>query len=280
MGREFRTLSRLWRAFAPAPRAHVFCDDHAVIGSDFLVIEYREGVVIWDSVPVSMAQHADVAHRTGLAVVDALADLHRVDPASVDLSDLGRPEGFVERQVRGWSKRWELASLDDAEPVMVEVGEHLAGTLPTSRYVSILHNDYKLDNCQFDPTDPDHVKSVFDWDMATLGDPFIDLGITLNYWPDPADPEDLRPIVSPGLEHLGLPTRSEVVSRYVERTGFDVDDVRWYEAFAAWKTAVVLQQLYARWVRGESTDPRMAERGPLVGKQARRAAAIIDGTAP
>ena len=280
MRREYRALSRLWRGYAPAPRAHLFCDDHTVIGSDFLVIEYREGVVVWGVVPPSMAQHHNVGERVGLAVVDALAQLHRVDPAEVGLEDLGRPDGFVERQVRGWAKRWELAALPDSDPRMTEVGERLVGAIPESRYVSILHNDYKLDNCQFDPADPDHVKSVFDWDMATLGDPLVDLGITLNYWPDPSDVDELRPIVNPGMENLGLPTRAEVIERYALRTGFDIEDVRWYEAFAAWKTAVVLQQLFTRWVRGESTDERMAERGPKVGEQVARAMAILDGTAP
>jgi len=280
MRREFRTLSRLWQGFPQAPRAFLLCDDHAVVGSDFTVLEYRSGEVIWGVVPPSMAHHPDVGRRTGLAVVDALAELHLVDPGEVGLSDLGRPDGFVERQVQGWSQRWDLAALPDSDPLMGEVGAQLAATTPTSRYVSILHNDYKLDNCQFDPHDPDRVKSVFDWDMATLGDPFIDLGITLNYWPDPADVDGLRPIVNPGMDDLGMPARAEVIERYASRTGFDVVDVRWYEAFAAWKTAVVLQQLYARWVRGESTDPRMAERGPMVADQARRAAAILNGTAP
>ena len=280
MRREHRTLSRLWQGYPPAPRAYLFCDDHTVIGSDFTVMEYRTGVVIWGVMPASMRGHDDVGHRVGLAVVDALADLHRVDPAAVDLGDLGRPEGFVERQVHGWSQRWELAALPDSDPLMGAVGHRLAASMPDSRYASILHNDFKLDNCQFDPADPDRVKSVFDWDMATLGDPFVDLGITLNYWPDPADVDDLKPIMNPGTDELGLPTRAEVIDRYATRTGFDVADVRWYEAFAAWKTAVVLQQLYARWVRGESTDPRMAERGPMVAGQVRRAAAILDGTAP
>jgi aminoglycoside phosphotransferase (APT) family kinase protein len=280
MRREFRTLSRLWRGYAPAPRAFLFCDDHSVVGSDFTVIEYRSGEVVWGVVPPSMTRHADVGRRIGLAVVDALADLHLVDPQSVDLAELGRPDGFVERQVRGWAQRWELAALPDSDPLMGAVGERLAATTPETRYVSILHNDYKLDNCQFDPAEPDRVKSVFDWDMATLGDPFVDLGITLNYWPDPSDVDGLRPIVNPGMDDLGMPPRAEVIERYASRTGFDVTEVRWYEAFAAWKTAVVLQQLYARWVRGESTDPLMAERGPMVADQARRAAAILDGTAP
>jgi aminoglycoside phosphotransferase (APT) family kinase protein len=276
MRREHRTLSRLWRAFDKAPRAFLFCDDHAVIGSDFLVIEYRAGEVIWGVIPPSMREHADVGRRVGLAVVDALAELHLVDPAAVDLADLGRPDGFVERQVAGWAKRWELAAPEDAEPLMGAVGQRLAANIPTSAHVAILHNDYKLDNCQFGPADPDRVHSIFDWDMATLGDPFIDLGITLNYWPDPSDTEDSAPIINPGMETLGLPTRGEVVERYAGRTGFDVGDVHWYEAFACWKTAVVLQQLHTRYVRGESTDERMAGKGEMVGAQARRAMTILD----
>ncbi len=280
MKREFRTLSRLWRAYPPAPRAFAFCDDHSVIGADFLVIEYRPGVVLWGTVPPSMAHHADVGRRVGFAVVDALADLHTIDPAIVDLAELGRPDGFVERQVRGWMHRWELAALDDSPPEMHDVGTRLAATMPATRYVSILHNDFKLDNCQFEPGDPNHVRSVFDWDQATLGDAFIDVGITLNYWPDPSDVPGLEPITNPGASTLGLPARAEVIERYASGTGFDVEGIRWYEAFAAWKTAVILQQLYARWVRGESADRRMAERGPMVAGQVRRAAAILDGTAP
>jgi aminoglycoside phosphotransferase (APT) family kinase protein len=276
MRREHRALSRLWRAFDRAPRAFLVCDDHRVIGSDFLVIDYREGVVIWGTIPASMEGHENVGHRVGLAVVDALAELHRLDPASVGLSDLGRPEGFVERQVSGWAKRWELAAPPDADPIVAAVGGRLARTIPRSTASSILHNDYKLDNCQFRPDDPDRVHSIFDWDMATLGDPFIDLGTTLNYWPDPSDTEESAPIINPGMECLGLPSRAEVVERYAARTDFDVGDVHWYEAFACWKTAVVLQQLHTRYLRGESTDERMAGKGQRIASQARRAAAILD----
>lgn len=278
MAREFRTLSRLWRGYSPAPRAFLLSDDHAVIGSDFVVIEYRSGEVIWDVMPTSMASFSDAGRRVGFAVIDALADLHLVDPAVVDLADLGRSDGFVERQVTGWSRRWELAALPDSDPQMADVGARLAASIPASRYVSILHNDFKLDNCQFEPGDPNRVKSVFDWDMATLGDPLVDLGITLNYWPDPVGSERSTGI-NPGMERLGLPSRAEVIARYADRTGFDVTDASWYAAFAAWKTAVILQQLYARWVRGESTDPRMAERGPMVADQLSRALAALDGTA-
>ena len=276
MRREYRALSALWKHFDRAPRAYLFCDDHSVVGADFLVVDYRPGVVIWGVIPPSMAHHENAGRRVGFAVIDALAELHLLDPAEVGLSDLGKPEGFVTRQVTGWRKRWELSAEEDSEPLMPVVGDRLFASIPQSPAPAIVHNDFKLDNCQFDPADPDRVKSIFDWDMTTIGDPFIDLGTTLNYWPDPSDPADEPGLLAGGVRSLGLPSRAEVVERYAEKTGFGVGDVRWYQAFACWKTAVVLQQLYVRWARGESTDERMATRGPLVSVQARRAAQLLD----
>lgn len=276
MRREHRALSRLWRSFGPAPRSYLFCDDRSVIGADFLVIEYREGVVIWSNIPDSMAHHHDVARRVGFACGGALAELHRLDPEVAGVADLGRPDGFVARQLSGWRKRWELSASEEANEVMTEVADRLAAKLPEPQSASVLHNDFKLDNCQFDPSDPDRVHSIFDWDMATVGDPLVDLGTLLNYWPDPSDPVEGGPIVNPGMGDLGLPTRAEIIDRYAAITGFDMAPVAWYEAFACWKTAVVLRQLYVRYERGESTDPRMATRGPLVLPQARRAASILE----
>jgi aminoglycoside phosphotransferase (APT) family kinase protein len=139
----------------------------------------------------------------------------------------------------------------------------------------LLHNDFKIDNCQFRPGEPDRVSAVFDWDMATLGDPLADLGTLLNYWPDPADTAEDRSLHVEGLERLGLPTRADVVERYAARTGFDLSDIAWYEAFACWRTCVILQQLHQRYVRGESTDERMATRGQHIGMLSRRATRIL-----
>ena len=141
--------------------------------------------------------------------------------------------------------------------------------------MSFVHNDLKLDNCQFDPQDPDRVQSIFDWDMTTLGEPMIDLGTLLNYWPDPSDPPNAGRVSHQGLLDMGLPTRAEIVARYTERTGIDTSAARWYEAFAQWKTGVVIQQLHRRWEKGESTDPRMAtiaDRLPLLATTAVAAA--------
>lgn len=275
MRREHRVLSRLWRGYGRAPRSYLFCDDHSVVGSDFVVLEYRTGEVVWAVLPPSLRHHPDAARRIGLAVVDALADLHLVDPAAVELDQLGRPAGYLERQVHGWQQRWELVATDGPDATMRTVGARLAGAIPASSRPAILHNDFKPDNCQFAAGDPDRVTSVFDWDQATLGDPLADLGTLLNYWPDPSDSDDDRAFHVPGLEELGLPPRRAVVERYAERTGADLDGIAWYEAFACWKTAVVLQQLYQRYVRGETTDQRMATRGQHVGMLARRAERIL-----
>lgn len=261
MRREYRALVGLSPHFDRAPQPFAFCDDHGVIGADFLVVEYRRGVGVWGQVPESMAHHADAGRRMGFAVVDALAELHLLDPDGIGLGDLGRPAGFVGRQVAGWTKRWDLVD-GGRIPAMAGVTSRLAAATPVeSSHVSVLHNDVKLDNCQFDPADPDRVTSMFDWDMTTLGDPLVDLGTLLNYWPDPGDTEDDRARTPDGLDEMGLPTRAEVVEHYAQRTGFDVSTVGWYEAFATWKTIVVIEQLHQRYLRGESTDPRMADLG-------------------
>ena len=258
MKREFKVLSRLWRSFDRAPRAYVFCGDPGVVGADFFVMERRHGVVVRDELPRELRRHPDVGRRIAFALVEAMADLHAVDPASCELGDLGRPDGFVERQVSGWHRRWELAKFDDSPTAMDALHERLLRTMPAPSRTSIVHNDLKLDNCQLDPANPDRVHSIFDWDMTTLGDPLADLGTLLNYWPDPADAPGLERFNKPGLIAMGLPSRAEITAHYAKRAGIDVAAVRWWEGFALWKTVVVVQQLHRRWVRGESTDPRMA----------------------
>ena len=283
MAREYRVLSRLWSAFPPAPRASLLCEDHSVIGASFFIMEFRSGVVIWNAIPEPMRHHADVARRVGFAVVQALADLHLVDYVSCGLADLGRPDGFVARQVRGWRSRWEAVAQGaraDAQPLMREVADILERTLPRPQRSAILHNDLKLDNSQFDPADPDRVHSVFDWDMATLGDPLVDVGILLNYWPDPSDtPGDLG-MYPDGQDSVGLPTHEEMLAAYASATGLDLTGVGWYQAFACWKTAIVLQQLHDRYLRGETSDERMASRGDRVAEFAARARRLLQRSLP
>jgi aminoglycoside phosphotransferase (APT) family kinase protein len=278
MAREYRVLSRLWRAFPPAPRALLLCEDHGVAGATFFVMEYRSGTVIWDKIPEPMRRQPDAAKRVGFAVVGALAGLHQVDYADCGLAGLGRPDGFVARQVRGWRNRWEAVAhgaAPTAQPLMSEVADTLERTLPAPQRSAILHNDLKLDNCQFDPADPDRVHSVFDWDMATLGDPLVDVGTLLNYWPDPADTQGDRGMYPDGQETLGLPGHQEIRAAYAGATGLDLAGIGWYQAFACWKTAVVLQQLHDRYLRGETADERMANRGDRVAELAARARRLL-----
>ncbi|WP_258307212.1 phosphotransferase family protein [Gordonia paraffinivorans] len=278
MKREYTVLSHLYPCYPRAPRALLFGDDVDVIGAPFLVSEYRPGVVVWNSLPDTMTA-PDAGRRVGFAVVDALADLHSVDYVAAGLADLGRPEGYLARQVRGWTKRWGAVADTDPDAdvsIIGEVGEILAQTLPAEGAGTIVHNDFKVDNCQFSTSDPDRVISVFDWDMATLGDPLTDLGTLLNYWPDP---DNDTAMAIPGLDRLGLPTKHEVVERYSRSRGVDLtlDDLRWYEAFGCWKTSIILQQLYARFLRGESTDLRMGERGRDVVPLGHRARDLLAG---
>jgi len=270
MKREYKVLSRLWRHFDRAPRALLFCDDAAVAGADCFVMERCRGEVIRGVIPQIMREHPDVGRRIGTALVEAMADFHLLDPSECDLCDLGRPKGFVERQVKGWKKRWDLVADPHHDAAMSAVHARLAASIPTAERVSLVHNDLKLDNCMFDPADPDRVIAFFDWDMTTLGDPLIDLGTLLNYWPDPSDAGVSRG-GHVGMERMGLPTRTEIKEIYGERTGLDVSHVGWYEAFALWKTATVLEQLHHRWAMGDSTDDRMeviAARVPILAEDA------------
>ncbi len=257
MKREYKVLSRLWKYFDKAPRAYVLCDDHSIGGADFFVMERRRGEVIRGVLPSSMRDQPNVGKRLGLALVDAIAEFHLLDPEACGLSDLGKPEGFVERQVSGWKKRWDLVADPVHDEAMTDLHARLAASLPVSQRVSLVHNDLKLDNCMFAGGDPDTVVAFFDWDMTTVGDPLIDFGTLMNYWPDPSDSDDVKRSSHDGMTRMGLPSRAELAERYGLRTGLDVSSLAWYEAFAQWKTAVVVQQLHHRWKMGDSTDERM-----------------------
>jgi aminoglycoside phosphotransferase (APT) family kinase protein len=270
MAREHRVLSRLYAAFDRAPCSYHLCTDESVIGAKFIVVQRRTGVVIRDRFPDAMLQHARLAERASYALIDAMADLHNVDPHAHGLGDLGKPDGFARRQVEGWAARWELAKDKDV-PLFYEVHRRLEASVPAPQRVSVLHNDLKFDNCQFQPENPDRVTSIFDWDMATLGDPLIDLGTLRGYWSESTDPAPR------GTRPMGandeFPTRAAITRRYAEVTGLDMSHINWYEAFAMWKTAVVVQQIYIRYARGQTKDERfarIAERAPLLLEAAAR----------
>jgi aminoglycoside phosphotransferase (APT) family kinase protein len=181
MAREYRVLSRLADRFPPAPHAYLLCEDPSVIGATFLIMERRRGLVMRGLVPAELDRHPDARRRMSFALVDVMAAFHDVDYEELGLGDLGKPEGYVERQVHGWKGRWERAKHQDL-PVFDELYEWLVANLPPSTKPTLVHNDLKFDNVMFDPDDPDHVEAILDWDMTTLGDPLIDLGTLVCYW--------------------------------------------------------------------------------------------------
>ena len=274
MVREHKVLARLWEHYAPAPRAYLLCEDEAVIGARFFVMERRTGVVVRFGIPEELKHHSDVGRRVSFALVDAMADLHDVDYEKAGLGDLGKPAGFVERQVSGWKRRMEAAS-DEPQPLFDEIHARLLKSLPPSPRPGLVHNDLKLDNCQFDPADPDRVKSIFDWDMTTLGDPLVDLGTLLGYWAQPDDGADRSP-TNALTNQLGFPTRRALAERYAARRNVPLEHIAWYEAFALWKTAVVLQQIYIRFVRGQTSDERFKLMGPRVPTLISLAGSVLD----
>jgi aminoglycoside phosphotransferase (APT) family kinase protein len=279
MRREHRVLSALSRRYPLAPQSLLLCEDDSMIGAVFIVEERRVGFVIRDDLPDDYAGRPDLNRRIGLALVDALADLHSVDPAEIGLGDLGRVEGFLERQLTGWTRRWEasLGGPEEAESraAMAPVLAWLGRTLPRERAGALLHNDYRLDNCLLDSEDPARIVAVLDWDMCTQGDPLADLGYLLNYWVEPGDDPEWREIAAMPTWRAGFPSRAAAIARYSERTGSDVGGVLWYQVFAAFKLAVIIQQIHIRFVRGQTQDRRFATYAKRVLGLARKAQTLI-----
>lgn len=260
MTREYRVLSRLWRSFDRAPRAIAICEDLSVIGAPFFLMEQKPGVVIRDVVPDRFGGGLDpeANRKLSTVVVDTLVDLHSVDPAAAGLGDLGHPDGFLERQVEGWWRRWEQAKHED-NPTAEEVGEWLKAHIPSSGPPTLIHNDWRLDNMAVSPDDPGRCVAVYDWDMATRGDPLADLGTLMASWYDEGEEKSTlapMPTTAPGWLD-----RDAALLRYGERSGRDLSDALWYVVFGTWKLAVVLQQIYIRWLRGQTGDPRFEPLG-------------------
>jgi aminoglycoside phosphotransferase (APT) family kinase protein len=283
MRREHRVLSVLHRRYPLAPRGLLLCEDESIIGAVFIVEERRHGFVIRDDIPPEFAGRPELNRRIGEALVDALADLHLVAPAEIGLGDLGRPEGYVERQLAGWTRRWHAAQggeeAERSAAGMAPVLDWLAAHLPRSGAAALLHNDYRLDNCLLDAADPGHIEAVLDWDMGTQGDPLADLGYVLNYWVEPGDPPEWREIAAMPTWRGGFPSRAEAIQRYAQRTGFDLGPILWHQVFAAFKLAVIIQQIYIRFVRGQTQDRRFRNYHRRVLGLAEKARGLA-GTAP
>ena len=272
MAREFRWLSAMHGVFPLAPRPYLLCEDLDVIGSVFYAMERRHGLVVRAEEPPALAS-LEARRRLSEAMIDTLADLHAIDVTAKGLNALGRPAGFVERQVRGWSERWHRSKTTPL-PEMDALAEWLRAHLPADPATpSVVHGDFKLDNIMLDPDDVGRIVAVFDWEMSALGDPLVDLGIVLAYWSPTAPPEQHDALTT--ITHRpGYLTPADVVERYAARSGRDVSGIRYYEIFALFKIAVVIQQIYYRYVQGQTTDRRFATFDARVAYLARHAASL------
>jgi aminoglycoside phosphotransferase (APT) family kinase protein len=274
MAREFRMLEALHPVFPLAPRPYLLCEDAGVVGSVFYLMERRRGLVVRAEEPPGLDENPRERRRASAAVVDALAELHAVDVRAHGLDSLGQPAGFVGRQVRGWAERWHRSQTDESAEMDALV-PWLSGRLPPDpERPTLVHGDYKLDNVMLDAGDVGRVVGVFDWEMSAVGDPLVDLGILLGYWVHTAAAVGRRDTVSAVTDREGWFTRGEILERYNSRTGRDLSGVGFYEVFAVFKLAVVLQQIFYRYRRGQTDDPRFAALGERVGRLARVAAGL------
>lgn len=271
MAREYRALKALSPLYGPAPKVIHLCEDTSIIGAVFFLMERRYGVVVRMEWPPEFASDPLTRRKVSEALVDALADLHAVDVRRPEIAALGKPEGFVQRQVSGWYERWERAKTREM-PAMDELAKKLLDRLPKSSAAAVLHNDWKLDNTMYAADDPSRIVAVFDWDMTTLGDPLVDLGTLLGYWGELGDdvPRGTGSMITMAE---GFLTRDELCQRYATRSGRDLSAIAFYETFALFKTAVVLEQIYVRFVRGQTKDERFGALGALVPRLAEAAQA-------
>jgi aminoglycoside phosphotransferase (APT) family kinase protein len=271
MGREFRILSALAPAWPRAPRPIACCDDASVIGTPFYVMERVRGVILRARVPEGLALGEETMRRASEAACDTLAEIHQLDWRAIGLGELGKPDGYVDRQVRGWADRWRNARTDDV-PQVEKLGAWLEEHRPRESGAALVHNDFKYDNIVLSD-DLSRVLAVLDWEMATIGDPLMDLGVTLGYWVQPDDPPVFQVAIFGPTNRPGNLTRVELVDRWSRATGRDAGNILFYFAFALFKLAVVAQQLYKRWVDGHTKEERYA--AMLEGVRAVASSALV-----
>ena len=257
MAREFRVLSKIHAVYPLAPKAILYCDDLSILGAPFYLMEPIQGVILRRDLPTDLPFPPATARRLSETFLDNLARLHGLDYAAAGLGDLGKPQGYLERKVKGWIERYQNSKTHDL-PVVELISDWLIRRTPANHATTLIHSDYKYDNVVLHPDDLTRIVGVLDWEMCTLGDPLTDLGTALAYWTDPNDLEDFREIRSAPTIMAGTLTRGQLVERYAAETGRDTGDIVFYLAFARFKVAVIVQQIYYRYAQGLTRDTRFA----------------------
>jgi aminoglycoside phosphotransferase (APT) family kinase protein len=257
MNREVRVLSKLHAHYPPAPHVLLFCEDVSVLGAPFYLMEPIHGIILRSDVPEGLDFSADVAQRVSESFLDNLARLHSLDYNAVGLAELGKPQGYLERQVRGWIERYHGSKTHDI-PEVETISKWIQQHMPSSSGATLIHNDYKYDNVVLDPIDLTRIIGVLDWEMCTIGDPLTDMASTLAYWVDASDPPEILQTRWGPTTYPGSLTRAQLVQRYAQKTGRDVSEIAFYLVFARFKIAVIVQQIYYRYHQGLTHDERFA----------------------
>ncbi len=279
MRREFRVLAALAESAVPVPRTIALCDDASVNEYPFYVMEYRPGVVLQERIPDGYLTAEVDRARASRALVDTLVALHGVDIAAVGLADFGRPDGYLERQVRRWGVQWEAnrtAPLPEIDTLLAR----LARALPAHSDTTLVHGDFRLGNLALDPADPGRVVAVYDWEMATLGDPLADVGYTLIYWMEPGDPQPRGGVEEVGAvtAQPGFLTRRELAQAYAAGSGRDLAQIEFYQVLALTKLAVISEGIYKRFSLGKTAGPGFEQMNRAALPLAQRALAIADAS--
>src|SRR5579884_1897099 len=261
MGREFHVLQKLHTAY-PAPKPLLYCTDESILGAPFYVMERVRGIILRRDLSPELKLPPDTARRLSESFIDHLAALHLLDYKFLGLGELGKPQGYLERQVRGWTERYHGSKTHDL-PEVAPLSAWLQEHMPAHSDATLVHNDYKFDNMVLDPADITSIKAVLDWEMCTLGDPLTDLGAALAYWVDPEDPSEMQAIRWGPTNDPGMLRRVELAQHYAEKTGRDLSEINFYYVFAMFKLAVIIQQIYYRYFHGFTKDERFAGMGKI-----------------
>ena len=276
MGREYKVLSVLHQEFPYAPRAFLYSDDPAIIGAPFFIMDRKRGIVIRKHIPEEFINKPELGRTISEEMVDRLVDFHSVNYKKLGLEDLGKPDGFIERQVEGWYNRWNKAKHQEFK-VMDDLYQWLRTHIPKTDEYTLLHNDYKLDNMMLD-NKLEKIVAIFDWDMCTLGDPFSDLGALLAYWYDAQhDQPYMKAITTMPSEDIKFVTRKELIQRYEEKSGRSVHNISFYHTLGLFRLVVIIAQIYIRFVRGQTQDKRFAGLGQMIPLIAQSAMDVATG---
>jgi aminoglycoside phosphotransferase (APT) family kinase protein len=257
MKREFIVLSKLSKIYKPAPKPLIYCDNDTVIGSEFYLMERRKGLIIRGKSPANLENSKDLQRKVCESFIKNLAELHSIDFNKIGLSGLGKPQGYAKRQVEGWTKRYFNATTDENAELEKTI-EWLNMEIPESNNPTLIHNDYKFDNVMLNPNDLIEIEAVLDWEMATVGEPLMDLGTTLAYWMSKDAGEQMLDMPFNPRVLMENISRKELAEIYAAKSGCDLSNILFYYVFGTFKVAVIAQQIYFRFHKGFTRDKRFA----------------------